>query len=642
LFGFQYFTYANSLTDSLQQLLHNNKDTNEVFLLSELCWQFSSFSPDSAVLFGEKALALSKEIKYTKGIAQAYNDIGIASYYGGNFNEALHCYEQSLAIRINLGDKRDIAACYNKIGIVYQKLSKYTEALYYNILALKLFEEIGYDKGVSYGYNNVAIIYDNLGNLQKAEFYHLKSIQIKLKINDQNGLAGSYSNLANIYREDKKYDKAIQYYTKSIAILRITQDLEYLSSSLNNLGHLYILLNKPKVALPYLVEGMNIREHNSDEKALMSSYMNMADVYALLNNKTQEEYYLIKTLTLSENLNGTRETATIQLKIANLLSDQNNTKDAVAYYQKHIALKDSLFNTEVVTTTAEMQTKYETEKKEAENKLLSQQNEITTLALQTKRIQVALLIGSLAFFIVIAFLGYTRYKHKKDKELNSALIKEEQRRTAAIISAQEDERKRISAELHDGIGQMLSVVKMNMSSIEEELPLQKVKQTIQLLDESCAELRHISHHLMPAVLIQKGLVLAVQEFVTQINYSGKLHISYYYDQFDRVHSSIEINLYRILQELTNNIIKYAQATEINLNINAENGFIKVMISDNGIGFDIQSIRNSKGNGWSNIYSRMNMMFAQLEIDSSNSSGTTIFIDIPLALKEEQSLVEEKR
>lgn len=637
LFGIQHFTKGNSITDSLQKQLSNRKDTNEVMLLSELCWQFSTVSSDSAVLFGQKALKLSEEIGYKKGIAQAYNDIGIAQYYGGKFTEAIQSYEQSLAIRFLLGDKRDIAAVYNKLGIVYQKLSKFTEALYYNILALKLFEEIGFDKGVSYGYNNVAIIYDNIGNADKAIFYHQKSIEIKLKINDQVGLAGSYSNLGNVYRQIARYDLSKAYYAKSIAILRQIEDPEYLSSALNNLGNLYVLTGQAKIAIPFMEEGMRIREKNTDLKALVSSYVNLADGYNQLNDHKKEEYYLRKALQLSDHLEGMRELAVLKVKAANAFAKTGNIKEAITLYQQHIALNDTLLNTDVVTKVAEMETKYDTEKKEAQNKLLHQENQIQELALERKQVQLIALFGAFLLCIVIAVFSYKQYTYKKEREFNAALLKEEKRRLAAIISTQEEERKRISGELHDGIGQMLSVVKMNMSAMEEELPLQQVKQAIQLLDESCSELRNISHHLMPAVLMKKGLVKAVEEFCATINSSKKIHLSFYADTFDRIHGSIEVNVYRIIQELVQNIVKYAQATEVNLNINHENGMLKLMISDNGIGINMDAIKHSNGNGWNNIYSRVSIMNAHIEIDSSPTNGTTIFIDVPLALKEESIL-----
>ncbi len=634
LFGFQYFTYANTITDSLRLQLNGKKDSLQVAILDELCWQYSPISTDSAIYFGEQALNLAKEINFTKGEAQAYSELGVAHYYAGNSSKAISYFEQSLVLKLKRNEKYEIAALYNSLSVVHIQLAKYTEALYYNLLALRLFEEIKNERGVSTLYNNIGLIYYELKNINKARFYHQKALEKWLKIDDPNETGATYLNIGNCYNYEKKYPEALAYYLKAFPLLEHSENLHYVSAITNNVGNIYVYLKKPALAIHYLEKSIKIREEQKDDKGLAYSYMNMADAYHLLKNKTQEAKYLTKTIEVAKRIGTLREAATAVERYARALNENGDYKTANEYLTKYIELQDSIYTSDVVTATADMQTKYETEKKEAENKLLIQENEIQDLALQSKRTQIALLIGSLVLVMVIAWLGYSKYKHKKEKELSAALIKEEQRRTAAIISAQEEERKRISAELHDGIGQMLSVVKMNMSSIEEELPLQKVKQTIQLLDESCTELRNISHHLMPAALIQNGLVLAVREFVQKINSSGKLHISYYYDEFERINTSIEINLYRILQELTNNIIRYAKATEVNLNINYEQGVLKVMISDNGIGMDKKAIQNSKGNGWSNIYSRLNMMHAQLEIDSSPGNGTTIFIDIPLLLKEE--------
>lgn len=639
LFGYQHFTHANHITDSLRLQLNGNKDTLQVAILDELCWQYSPISTDSAIYFGEKALSMAQEIKHVKGEAQAYSELGVAYYYGGNSSKAISYFEQSLKLKLIRNDQYEIAAMYNSLAVAHIQLSKYTEALYYNLLSLKLFEEIKNEQGVATVYNNIGLIYYDLENVNKARFYLLKSLEKRIALKDPGAIGSTYTNLGNVYNLEKNYLKALEYYLKAIPLLQNSDNLHYVSGIFNNIGNIYVYLKKPKLAIGYLEKSITIRVEQHDDKGLAFSYMNLADAYQLLGNKTLEGKYLVKSIEASAKLGALRETAVANQRYAKTLEQNGDYKKAIVHLNKYIEIHDSIYSTDVATATADMQTKYETEKKEAENKLLTQQNEINELSLQTKQTQIALLIGSLVLVIVIAWFAYTKYKHQKEKELSATLIKEEQRRTAAIISTQEEERKRISAELHDGIGQMLSVVKMNMSRIEEELPLQKVKQTIQLLDESCAELRNISHHLMPATLIQNGLVLAVKEFVSKINASGKLHVSYYYDEFERTNASIEINLYRILQELTNNIIKYANANEVNLTINHEHNQLKIMVSDNGIGMDSKAVQNSKGNGWSNIYSRLNMMQAQLEIDSSPGNGTTIFIDVPLLLKEEESLIE---
>jgi signal transduction histidine kinase len=628
LFGIQLSTSANNITDSLRLRLNGKKDTIQVSLFDELCWQFSPISTDSALYFGEKALELAKEIGYEKGESQAYSELGVANYYAGNSSVAISYFEKSLKLKLKKNDKYEIAAMYNSLSVAHIQMAKFTEALYYNLMALRLFEEIKHDAGVSTLYNNIGLIYYELKNIKKSRFYHERALEKWIKLKNNEEIGATYLNIGNTYNYEANYTKALGYYLKAYPLLEHSANLHYVSAICNNVGNIYVYLKMPAMAISYLEKAIKIREEQQDDKGLTYSYMNMADAYRLLKDHKREAYYLDKTAVIAERIGTLREAATALQRYARSQEENGDYKNAVRYLNKYVALQDSIYSADVVTATADMQTKYETEKKEAENKFLTQENQLKDLELKTNRIQIVLLIGSLVLVIVIAYFAYTKYRHKKEQELSAALIKEEQSRTAAIINAQEDERKRISAELHDGIGQMLSVVKMNMSGIEEELPLEKLTKTISLLDESCTELRNISHHLMPAALIQNGLLLAVQEFVRKINASGKLHIVYYYDDFGRANSQIEINLYRILQELTNNIIKYANATEVNLNINIENGMIKVMISDNGVGMDPKVIRNSNGNGWNNIYSRLTMMQAHFDIESFPGNGTTIFIDIP--------------
>ncbi|MCU0441772.1 MAG: sensor histidine kinase [Bacteroidia bacterium] len=629
LIGFQLITNATPLTDSLKLQLTGKADTNQVKLLSELCWQYCTLATDTAIVYGNKAVSMALTLNDSNHIAQAYNDLGIAHYYAGHFNEAIAAYEQSLAIRLKLGNVRNVAAVYNKLGIVYQKLSKFTEALYYNLLALKLFESIGYNMGVSYGYNNIAIINQNLGDYKKALFYHERSLAIKQKMNDSNGLAGSYSNMANIYRQLHQFDQALIYYNKALAMLTYTKDMEYLSSTYNNLGETYVMMEKPKQAIPNLLKGIAIREKNTDVKALVSSYINMADAYALLNNAKEERYYLEKAKMLSKQLPGMREQAVLYLKLANAAYQLKDYQSASRYYQQQIALNDSLLNEEVVRKVAEMETLYETEKKEALNTVLLQENKIQQLAIATKRFQLGLLAGVLALVLVTSFLVYSRYKHKKEQELITTKIYAEQQRLQSMIATQEEERKRISGELHDGIGQLLSVVRMNLSVIEQQNVSTNINQTIHLLDNACNELRTISHQLMPAVLINKGIGGALAELISNLSKASKLHIDYYADPLDGLKPEQEIHLFRIIQELLNNAVKYAEATELHLTLHIEGNALKVMVSDNGKGFDTKLVTTGTGNGWHNISTRTRLLNGVLDIESAPKQGTSVFIEIPI-------------
>lgn len=144
---------ANQVTDSLELLLTSVKDTNKVKILCDLCWEYRFISADKAMQYGQDALLLSEEIKWEKGIAQSYNDMGIILIDKSDFNEAISFFKKSLAIRLKLNDKQGVASAHNKIGIVYQKQGKLKDALQHQIDALKIYEELGEDRWIAYSLN---------------------------------------------------------------------------------------------------------------------------------------------------------------------------------------------------------------------------------------------------------------------------------------------------------------------------------------------------------------------------------------------------------------------------------------------------------------------------------------------------------
>ncbi|NJK86477.1 MAG: sensor histidine kinase [Bacteroidales bacterium] len=204
-----------------------------------------------------------------------------------------------------------------------------------------------------------------------------------------------------------------------------------------------------------------------------------------------------------------------------------------------------------------------------------------------------------------------------------------------MIDAQEMERKRIAADLHDSVGQMLSLSKLHMSEISEviaaDLPSEKdtAENAMRLIDEACQEVRNISHNLMPGALIKLGLVPAVRELIRKAGHSKTIRFNFSSDLDEkRLDEKVEISLYRIVQEIISNILKHANASEVTITIkNAEENSIQLNISDNGNGFDTAILDSVTGIGWKNIYSRLAMMNGKMNIQSQLNSGTSITIRI---------------
>lgn len=209
----------------------------------------------------------------------------------------------------------------------------------------------------------------------------------------------------------------------------------------------------------------------------------------------------------------------------------------------------------------------------------------------------------------------------------------QQRRSfRAVIEATEKERKRVAEDLHDGLGQLLSTAKLNLTAIEgveDTEEYKNINNSIAILDEACQEVRHISHNMMPGTLIRLGLVSAVREQARKINESGKILVTVSVSGFEnRMDESREIAIYRVMQELLNNAIRYANATDISIKLEQQADGYLFTISDNGQGFDPRVLEKSKGIGWRNIQSRIDLLQGNIDFKTAPGKGSIFNIWIP--------------
>ena len=297
-------------------------------------------------------------------------------------------------------------------------------------------------------------------------------------------------------------------------------------------------------------------------------------------------------------------------------------------------------------TIAELQTRYETEKKEQQIKLQNSQIERQQAELRSGRIITAVLVALIVFIFLTGLLLFKRQKLKQEKLLAQEKAFRREAQLEAAINSQELERKRFARDLHDGFGQMISVLNINLKSLEKNGSdrYSIFENSTRVLQEMYKELKSICFNLMPETLIKKGVVDALKEFAQRINLTDKVYVTI--DSFgvdERLSDVQEINLYRICQEWINNILKYSDATKINLQLTRDESEITLLIEDNGTGFDPKLVTESKGNGWKNIQSRSNLLGGIVELETTpDQKGNALILNIPVTRKTEISAPILKR
>jgi two-component system, NarL family, sensor kinase len=615
--------------DSIEKLIPGQKDTILAKSYNELTWQYRTIDQEKAIEYGNKAIELGKKTNFDKAIAQAYNDLGIIYYDKQDFINAIAAYKKAFEIRSRLNDQKGIAALYNKIGIVYQKEAKFDSALLYAQKALDIYEQLKDKIGISYSLNNIGIVNQNVGNLDEALKYQQQSILIKEEIHDKLGLAGSYVNAGNIYLLKKDIGKAKEYFEKAESMTRQIGNPEYLSNSLNNLASLYQKTGDYAKALPLANESFDIRTKLKDTKGQVSCLVNMG--FILTSNKQYdlaESKYLLG-LKLADTLAAClSEKAKLYDGLSELYELTGDYKKAVEMARLNAKFNDSIYTDNMNKRFSEMETKYQTSKKD--KLILEQQFELTK-----KQYWIYGSIGVGLLMLLLGYSYYRRYKLNQEKKLQQEVMKQQDLSTKAVIVAEENERKRIAADLHDGVGQILSAAKMNLSAFENEIPFKNDNQKnnfekiISLVDESCKEIRSVSHQMMPNALLKSGLASAIKEFIDKID-NRILKINLHTEGLnERLDSNVETVLYRVIQECVNNVIKHSGANSLDISLIKDADGISATIEDNGKGFNTKDKDKFEGIGLKNIRSRTEFLKGTVDFDSSPGNGTLVAIHVPL-------------
>jgi signal transduction histidine kinase len=289
-------------------------------------------------------------------------------------------------------------------------------------------------------------------------------------------------------------------------------------------------------------------------------------------------------------------------------------EEALSYFEKVQAFDLEIQTKESLGQYLEWQLKYEDEKQK--NKIQNLENQQLT---QTKNI--LLLAGLLALSII----GYVFWNNRKLKNKNEEI-------QSALLQGQTMERKRMASELHDNISNKILSVKMRVEMLENEHFTEKEKSnyeaTLGFIDEVYSDVRLVSHNLLPDELETKGLEIAIENLVKKINLIGKTHFENSIKTLQsRFSPRLEYEIYNVILELVNNILKHAEAKNALISINKENNLLKISVKDNGKGFDNQLI-NFDSLGLKSIYSRIEALRGKVDI--LNNNGTEVLIEVPVS------------
>jgi len=548
--------------------------------------------PDSLEYYANDALPLARQLNDINAETRIQRLRGAKTYLNGDFDKSVEIY---LAM-IKKGEKyppyTELGSIYYELSGVYGKNNYPEVARGYIFKGIAVGQVLNDDKLLADGYNRIGVYYERMGNKDSAFYCYQQALISNQKAGELLGESYSLENIAGIYSQQHQPDKALDYQKKALAY----------------------------------------RRKSGDNYSVAVATINIAETFDSLKQYDSAIYYARATIQLARSI-GFKDVIRYSYGfLSGIYENKKDYKTALTYHQMYTKLDDSIFDDTKSKQIAELNTKYETAQKEEKIRALDQQTTIQQLQLKQRNFLLVIALGILIMGAIITYLVYNRRKLKEQTRLQSAINKQQEIAARDVIQAEERERRRIAADLHDGVGQMLSAALMNINSLFDKLKVNKEKEpladkTLALLTDSYDELRLISHQMIPNALIKAGLSSAIKELITHIDQS-KLAISLEIIGLNkRMDEEIETVLYRVIQEAINNVIKHAKASKLHIQLVKDTDGITITIEDNGVGFDLKKIKKD-GIGLKNMLSRIDFHHGTIDVDSKPGRGTLIAIYIP--------------
>ena len=589
-----------------------------------------------------------------------------ASIYAlkNDYQNASKYYIEAMEIFEKINQPYSMAMMCNNLGMMYNNTNNKKLAINYFEKGLKIAEKNNVSKAKALIHNNLTNLYITLGQLDAAYENGIKANMLFGNLKMKKEQAVNANLIGVIYFYQANYNKAIEFYRLSQNLSKESNDVYSENIAMSNIGEVLALqknpeaievLQSPEKYFTKIKDYVNLQQvftHYSNyyknikffEKSI--DYLDkLRDVDTKINDSLQRksiQFYQTKFETkqkenkilLLSKLDSIKnlKIANQQLKLSKNLLELTRQKLMVSGAQLKISSQSKTILQKQLETVQKQQKINHLSKESLQQKLILQEKQI---ALNQKNTLIGVILSGVFILMLVGYGIYRKKQLEQKAFLAAEQIKQREILTQAVIEAEETERKRIASDLHDGVGQLFSAVKMNLNGLLNRMEIKNsddqflAEKTMALVDESCKEVRVISHKMMPNFLLKSGIAADIKSFIEKID-EKKLKISFESIGFkEQLEFNEEVILYRVIQELIGNVIKHANANELQISLNKTTDNIQVKIIDNGIGFDYEKAIEKGGLGLKNILVRVQYLKGTIQFVSNSPTGTKVQIEIPL-------------
>jgi signal transduction histidine kinase len=642
----------DKLIDSLQSKLsrHGLPDTERIDIMLSLGDRLGYSDGALARKYLDSAYAIAFHQKRYVQIGDALSAIAQAYYRSNNLDTALTLLRRADTVYGRADPNKAKGALISSkmnIATVLRTMGDFSTAITMYLQGVDALEKANIPQRkikLMTAYMNIGLVYNEFNEYDRALFYHRKALDL-VDAEVAGDIKTYYLRLHRIHDliELRQFDSARHYLETENALYQKLGQKDILSQLYSNWGFYYLGVHKEDAALKAFRESYEFALASKNEFRQVQMLSRLGEIYRNRQEYQKSAGLLEKAYALSQALGDKPGEMNLAKSLSSIYAHYlHDPGRAVSRYSAYVRLSDTLNESASRRKVNELEAMHRIRRKEDSIAVLKQQGRLQGLLLQrTRALSTTLIAGSLLLLLLAVFI-IVNFKRKHQllgqaKELQEQRILEMERQQQllamqSVLQGQEEERSRLARDLHDGVGGLLSGIKLSLAGMKGNVYLpeqsaQSLSNVILQLDHSISELRRVSHNMMPEALIRYGLREALENYCANINISGAIKVQLQtYGMDQRLEQSVEIVLYRIVQELLNNVVRHARATQVLVQLIRKQNRFSLTVEDDGIGFDNQQANSGTGAGMANVRARAEYLGGTVDIHSTPGQGTSVNVE----------------
>ena len=528
-----------------------------------------------------QALAIAKRSKQAAAIGELQTDLATINYLLGQYDSSTFYGLRALEILEAAGLWTLQGEALTRLAFQIKSTDR-DESFRYFHKGLALLEREDARYQLCGAYDNFGVVHEENGDRDSALFFYRKALALKESLNDSIGIPYSLNKIGTALFPERRFEESLALFQRADTIRKLIGDRMGMADQPVYFGDLYQAWDKPELALPYFEIGITKGQALGFPFLVRYSYERLAECYEAM---------------------GDHQAALLAFRTA-------------------VALKDSVVNERTTRTILELKEQYNAAAKDRE---LAEMEERAA----RRRLYTWIIAIALGLVVVTVLLIQQTRRRAERAERDAMIIHEREAGLKAVFQATEEERRRLARELHDGVGQQLGGLKHRLEHLRAQDDTDAMNETITIVDDTAREVRDLAHQLMPKALSRLGLVPALEDLVHR-TFSGTA-VTATFEPFavpDELPVDMTTGLYRITQELLNNILKHAQAGTVEVQLLGNRGHVVLIVQDNGRG--VQAGKAAPGIGLLNIADRVRALNGTFALESTPGQGTAATVRVPLA------------